>query len=39
MALNYELDSLEGLDESVSKEYVERDGKFFLDVTGVKPVE
>ena len=34
MALQYQLDSLEGLDESISKLYVEKDGKFFLDVTG-----
>ena len=34
MALQFQLDNLEGLDESISKLYVEKDGKFTLDVTG-----
>ena len=34
MALQYQLDSLNGLDESISKLYIEKDGKFTLDVTG-----
>ena len=34
MTLQYQLDSLEGLDENISKLYVEREGKFYLDVTG-----
>ena len=38
MTLQYTLDSLDGLEESVSKLYIEKDGKFLLDVTGhVKP--
>ncbi len=32
MTLQYQLDSLEGLDESISKLYIEKDGKFYLDV-------
>lgn len=34
MALQYQLDTLEGLDESISKLYIEKDGKFILDVSG-----
>jgi hypothetical protein len=34
MTLQYQLDSLDGLDESISKLYIEKDGKFILDVTG-----
>ena len=34
MALQYQLDKLDGLDDSISKLYVEKDGKFVLDVTG-----
>ncbi len=34
MALQYKLDSLEDLDENTSKLYVEKEGKFFLDVDG-----
>ena len=34
MALKYQLDSLEGLDEHIAKLYKEEDGKFILDVTG-----
>jgi hypothetical protein len=32
MALKLELDSLEGLEENISSLYVEKDGKFVLDV-------
>ena len=34
MTLQYQLDSLDGLDESISKLYIEKDGKFILDVAG-----
>jgi hypothetical protein len=34
MTLQYQLDNLDGLDESISKLYVEKDGKFTLDVSG-----
>jgi len=34
MALQYSIDSIEGLDEGIQKLYVEKDGKFVLDVTG-----
>jgi len=34
MTLQYQLDSLDGLDESISKLYIEKDSKFYLDVTG-----
>lgn len=34
MTLQYALDSLDGLEESISKLYIEKDGKFILDVTG-----
>ena len=34
MTLQYQLDSLNGLEESISKLYIEKDGKFTLDVTG-----
>ena len=34
MTLEYNLDSLEGIDENLAKFYVEKDGKYFLDVTG-----
>ena len=34
MTLEYELDSLEGLEENISSLYTEKDGKFYLDVTG-----
>ena len=34
MALQYQLDNLDGLDESISKLYIEKEGKFILDVTG-----
>lgn len=35
MALEYTIDTIEGLDENVSKLYTEKDGKFILDVSGV----
>ena len=34
MTLQFQLDSLDGLDESISKLYIEKDSKFILDVTG-----
>ena len=34
MTLQYTVDSLDGLDEHISKLYTEKDGKFILDVTG-----
>jgi hypothetical protein len=34
MALEMVLDTLDGLDESIQKLYVEKDGKFRLDVAG-----
>ena len=34
MTLQFKLDSLEGLEESTAKLYVEKEGKFFLDVAG-----
>lgn len=39
MALQFQLDTLDGLDESISKLYNEKDGKFFLDVTGHEKTE
>lgn len=36
MALKMVLDSLDGLPEDVAKEYVERDGKFVIQVEGMK---
>lgn len=36
MAFKMVLDSLEGLPEDVAKEYVERDGKFHIQVEGMK---
>lgn len=36
MAFKLELDSLEGLSEDVAKEYVEKDGKFVIQVEGMK---
>jgi hypothetical protein len=39
MTLQYQLESIDGLEESISKLYIEKDGKFILDVTGhEKPV-
>lgn len=37
MALEPQLDSLEGLNEALHGEYVEREGKFYLDVSGGIP--
>ena len=34
MTLEYQLDSLEGIEESTASLYIEKDGKFVLDVTG-----
>lgn len=34
MALHMTVNTLDGLDESVQKLYVEKDGKFYLDVDG-----
>ena len=34
MTLQYTVDSLDGLEDSISKLYIEKDGKFILDVTG-----
>ncbi|MFX0090786.1 MAG: hypothetical protein ACFFBD_03400 [Candidatus Hodarchaeota archaeon] len=34
MTLQYELDSLDGVDENISKLYVEKNGKFVLEVQG-----
>ena len=34
MALKYEVENLDGIDEQIAKLYVEKDGKFYLDVTG-----
>ena len=34
MTLEYQIDSLDGLDENTSSLYVEKDGKFVLDVAG-----
>lgn len=39
MAFKMVLDSLDGLPEEVAKEYVERDGKFHIQVEGMKPPE
>lgn len=39
MALKAVLANLDGLSAEVAKEYVQRDGKFFLDVTAVDGVE
>ena len=36
MAFKLELDSLEGLSEDVAKEYVEKDGKYVIQVEGMK---
>ena len=34
MTLEYSLDSLEGIEEATAALYIEKDGKFVLDVTG-----
>lgn len=39
MAFKMVLDSLDGLPEDVAKEYAERDGKFHIQVEGMKPPE
>ena len=39
MAFKMELDSLDGLPEEVAKEYVEKDGKFVIQVEGMKTQE
>lgn len=39
MALQFQLESLEGLDELTSKLYIEKDGKYVLDVTGHEQAE
>lgn len=36
MAFKMELESLDGLSEDVAKEYVEKDGKFVIQVEGMK---
>ena len=37
MALEYVLDTIEGLPEAVSKEYVQQDGKYYLQTNGLVP--
>ena len=39
MALAFEVESLEGVDDAVKTLYVEKDGKFRLDVTGIDPAD
>lgn len=39
MALQFEVESLEGLEESVTGLYVEHDGKYRLDVSGIDPAD
>ena len=39
MAFKMVLDSLEGLPDDVAKEYVEKDGKYVIQVEGMKPPE
>lgn len=39
MAFKMVLDNLEGLPDDVAKEYVEKDGKFHIQVEGMKPPE
>lgn len=39
MAFKMVLDSLEGLPDEVAKEYVEKDGKFYIQVEGMKSQE
>ena len=34
MTLQYELENLDGVDENISKLYIEKDGKYVLDVQG-----
>ena len=39
MTLNYQLDSLDGVDESIQALYVEKDGKFVLGIEGLPQSE
>jgi hypothetical protein len=39
MALQFQLETLEGLDAGIQKLYVQKDGKYFLDVTGHEKTE
>ena len=42
MGLSYQIDSIDGLSEEVAEMYVEKDGKFILDISGLpkpEPVE
>ena len=39
MPLQFEVDSVEGLDDAVKSLYVEKDGKFRLDVSGIDPAD
>ncbi|RJP90944.1 MAG: hypothetical protein C4518_08600 [Desulfobacteraceae bacterium] len=39
MTLQFSIDSLEGLEPGIQSLYVEKDGKFFLDVTGHEKTE
>jgi hypothetical protein len=39
MTLEYEIDSIDGVDESISKLYIEKDGKYILDVQGHEKTE
>ena len=39
MALDFEIDSLDGVDESLKSLYKEHKGKFRLDVTGIDPAD
>ncbi|MCF5010507.1 hypothetical protein GIW66_29755, partial [Pseudomonas lactis] len=39
MTLKFQLDSLEGVDESVQALYVEKDGKFVLGIEGLPQPE
>lgn len=39
MALDFEVDSLDGLEENVQGLYVEKDGKYRLDVSGIDPAD
>ena len=34
MTLEYQIDSLEGLDDSTAALYIEKEGKYYLDVAG-----
>jgi len=39
MTLQYQLDSTEGLNEEIAKLYIEKDGKYILDLAGAGPVK